>query len=149
MRTEHDVQNLSILAIQAAGGAALRNNSGVAREVDEKTGQLRVVRYGLGNTSEKFNREFKTGDLVGLYPERVMINKHVWNGDQLVHATIGIFCMWECKRPGWRYTGTERERGQWNAIQWVRKRGGRAGFVNHPDQAVAIMLGTGTGAYNG
>lgn len=130
MRTETDVQNLSILAIQAAGGAALRNNSGVAREVDEKTGQLRVVRYGLGNTSEKFNSEFKTGDLVG-------------------PAHDGIFCMWECKKPGWRYTGTERERAQWNAIQWARKRGGRAGFVTHPDEAVAIMLGTGTGAYNG
>jgi len=146
MRTETDVQNLSILAIQAAGGAALRNNSGVAREVDDH-GQPRVVRYGLGNTSEKFNREFKTGDLVGIYPERVYLLREPAVPGAIY--TIGIFCMWECKRPGWRYTGTERERGQWNAIQWVRKRGGRAGFVNHPDQAVAIMLGTGTGAYNG
>lgn len=126
MKTETDVQNLSILAIEAAGGWAGRNNSGVAREVDEKTGELRPVRYGLANTSAKFNKVFKTGDLVGLYR--------------------GIFCMWECKVPGWRYRGGEHERAQWAAIQHVRRYGGRAGFVTHPDQAVEIMLGTGWGA---
>ena len=129
MKTETDVQNLSILAIEAAGGWAGRNNSGVAREIDERTGELRMVRYGLANTSAKFNAVFKTGDLVGLYQ--------------------GIFCMWECKAPGWVYRGTERERAQLNAIQHVRRFGGRAGFVNHPDQAVAIARGLSRGAYDG
>ena len=127
MKTETDVQNLSVWAIQKAGGVALRNNSGVAREVD-RHGQTRVVRYGLGNTSERFNRECKSGDLVGIAPD-------------------GIFCMWECKPPDWRYTGTDRERAQWNAILWARRHRGRAGFVTHPDEAVAVMLGISGGAY--
>lgn len=135
MKTETDVQNLSVLAIEAAGGAAMRNNSGVAREIDEKTGKIRYVRYGLGNTSENFNRVFKTGDLVGLYQ--------------------GIFCMWECKQPGWRWHATERERAQYNAILMIKRHGGRAGFVTHPDEAVAVMIGimhagySGWGAYHG
>lgn len=124
MQTETDVQNLSILAIEQHGGGALRNNSGCLPREDGTP-----VRFGLGNTSEKFNREFKTGDLIGIYQ--------------------GIFCMWECKPPGWHYTATPRERAQWNAIRWVRAHGGRAGFVTHPAQAVVIALGTGGGAYDG
>ncbi len=126
MKTEQDVQNLSVLAIEAAGGMALRNNSGVARELNDD-GTTRYVRYGLGNTSAKINEVFKTGDLVGIGPG-------------------GIFCMWECKPPGWRYTGTDRERAQLAAIVWVRQWGGRAGFVTHPDEAVAVMRG---GTYHG
>lgn len=120
MKTETDVQNLSVLAIEAAGGGVLRNNSGVAREPDGHGG-TRYIRYGLGNTSEKINAVFKTGDLVGIYQ--------------------GIFCMWECKPPGWKYHGTGREIGQFNAIQWMRRHGGRAGFVTHPDEALSVMLG--------
>ena len=127
MQTEQDVQNLSILAIEVAGGAAMRNNSGVAREFDEKTGKIRYVRYGLGNTSESFNRVFKMGDLIGLYH--------------------GIFCMWEAKPPDWEYHATGRERAQYSAILMVRRHGGRAGFVAHPDEAVAVMLGISGGAY--
>jgi hypothetical protein len=123
--TETDVQNASRLAIQAAGGVAWRNNVGCLPNPD--TGI--PVRFGLGNDSAKLNEVFKTGDLVGLAP-------------------LGIFCMWECKKPGWRWTATARERAQWNAIAFVRSRHGRAGFVTHPDMAVSLMLGTGWGAYN-
>lgn len=146
MRTETDVQNLSILAIEAGGGWAGRNNSGVAREVDERTGELRPVRYGLANTSAKFNAVFKTGDLVGVWPEQVLTNGTHYP----VPVTIGIFCMWECKKPGWRFSlADDRARAQWNAIQHVRRFGGRAGFVTHPDQAVAIARGLSGGAYDG
>ena len=125
MRTEVDVQRLSLLAIQAAGGAALRNNSGALPREDGVP-----VRFGLGNTSAAINRVFKTGDLVGIGPG-------------------GIFCMWECKRPDWRWCGDEHERAQLGAIIWARGFGGRAGFVTHPDEAVAIMLGTSLGAPHG
>lgn len=128
MRTETDVQNLARVLIAQYGGVAWRNNTGVAREIDEDTGRMRPIRYGLGNDSAKLNAAFKMGDLVGM-------DAH------------GLFCMWECKRPGWRYTGTDTEVAQWTAIKFVRAHGGRAGFVNHPDQAVAIMQGTGQGAY--
>ena len=129
MKTETDVQNASILAIVAGGGWASRNNSGVAHE-ENADGSIRHVRYGFANTSKKFNAVFKTGDLLGTSP-------------------AGLFCMWECKHPLWHYTGDETELAQWNAIKFIRSRGGRAGFVTHPDQAVAIMLGINGGAYDG
>lgn len=120
MHSETDVQNACVLAIEAAGGGVLRNNSGVAREIDE-TGRYRPVRYGLGNTSQRLNEVFKTGDLVGIYK--------------------GIFCMWECKKPGWKFSvGSVRERAQLAAIMWVRRHGGRAGFVTHPVEAVSLMM---------
>lgn len=127
MRTETDVQTGTVLAVEREGGAALRNNSGVAREIDERTGAYRPVRYGLGNTSARINEVFKTGDLVGIYQ--------------------GIFCMWECKQPDWHWRATARERAQWAAILWVRQHGGRAGFTTSPAMSVDIMLGRSGGAY--
>lgn len=118
MQTEIDVQNLSRLAVQYAGGVAWRNNRGALPNPD--TGI--PIRFGLANDSSKLDKVFKTGDLVGFAPD-------------------GIFCMWECKPPGWRYTGTEREVAQRNAILFVVARRCRAGFVTHPDEAVAIMRG--------
>jgi len=120
-----------------------RNNTGVAREIDEDTGKMRPVRYGLGNDTAALNEAFKMGDLVGIYHHWLIIP----NTD--TGFPVGTFCMWECKKPHWRFTGTPREQAQWTAIQFVRKHYGRAGFVTHPDQAVAIMLGNGFGAYNG
>lgn len=125
MRTETDVQNLTRLAVQAAGGVAWRNNRGA---LPDERGI--PVRFGLANDSSQLDRTFKTGDLVGIGPG-------------------GLFVMWECKPPGWRWRGTDREVAQWNAIKYVRERGGRAGFVTHPDEAVAVMMGTGWGVYNG
>jgi hypothetical protein len=145
MRTETDVQNLTRLAVQAAGGVAWRNNRGALP--NPETGV--PIRFGLANDSSQLDRTFKTGDLVGLYPAQMMVDVPVWNGTQLQRTVIGIFCMWECKPPGWRWRGTDREVAQWNAIKYVRERGGRAGFVTHPDEAVAVMLGTSRGAYDG
>jgi hypothetical protein len=117
MQTETDVQNLTRLAVQSAGGTAWRNNRGALLRPDGVP-----VRFGLANDSEQLGRRFKTGDLVGMTPG-------------------GLFLMLECKPPGWRYTGTEREVAQLAAIRYVRTRGGRAGFVTHPNEAVAVMLG--------
>jgi len=125
MKTETDVQNLTRLAVQAAGGVAWRNNRGA---LPDERGI--PVRFGLANDSSQLDRTFKTGDLVGMTPG-------------------GLFLMLECKAPGWKWRGTDREVAQWNAIKYVRERGGRAGFVTHPDEAVAVMLGTSGGAYSG
>lgn len=145
MRTETDVQNLTRLAVQAAGGVAWRNNRGA---LPDERGI--PVRFGLANDSSQIDRTFKTGDLVGIYPE----TRQAWGYTDgkfgpLPATLTGIFCMWECKPPGWRWRGTDREVAQWNAIKYVRERGGRAGFVTHPDEAVAVMLGTSRGAYDG
>lgn len=117
MQTETDVQNMTRLAVQSAGGVAWRNNRGA---LPDERGV--PVRFGLANDSTQLDKRFKTGDLVGMSPG-------------------GLFVMWECKPPGWRYRGTEREVAQLAAIHFVRSRGGRAGFVTHPNEAVAVMLG--------
>lgn len=123
--TEADVQNAVRLAIQEAGGVAWRNNVGVLPDLRGVP-----VRFGLANDSSRLNRQFKTGDLVGIGPG-------------------GVFVMWECKKPGWTWRGTDHERAQLNAINFVRERGGRSGFVTDPAQAVAIMLGQGLGCPHG
>lgn len=140
MLTETDVQNMSRLAIQLAGGTAWRNNRGVARETNPD-GTIRPVRFGLANDSSALDKVFKTGDLVGLFPVGIPTYPY----GTLFY--VGMFCMWECKPEGWHFTGTDREQAQWAAIKFVRERMGRAGFVSHPDQAVAIAMGTSGGAY--
>lgn len=132
MRTETDVQNACRLAIQEIGGVLWRNNVGAlpdARGIP--------VRFGLANDSAQFNRVFKTGDLVGIMPVKVHM------------GMVGMFIMIECKEPGWKWGNTERERAQWEAIQFVRKMGGRAGFVTSPAQAVDVATGLSGGAYAG
>lgn len=137
MRSETEIQNLTRVAIQDAGGVAWRNNRGSLPNPD--TGI--PIRFGLANDSSKLDKVFKTGDLVGLFPLWLPVG--VSTGYQ-----IGVFCMWECKPEDWHWTATGRELAQWAAIQFVRARFGRAGFVTHPDQAVAIAQGTGLGAWN-
>lgn len=137
MRTETEIQNLSRVAVQDAGGVAWRNNRGCLPREDGTP-----IRFGLANDSSKLDKVFKTGDLVGLFPHFLKIP----GGD--TGFQVGIFCMWECKPEDWVWRGTERERAQWAAIMFVRARWGLAGFVTHPDQAVAIALGTGLGAWN-
>ena len=121
MKTETDVQNLTRQAVQGAGGVAWRNNRGVAFREDGTP-----VRFGLANDSPNLDAVFKTGDLVGISP-------------------YGVFCMWECKPPGWIYKNTAREKAQRAAIKFVRNMGGRAGFITQPQQAVDIMQGVGSG----
>lgn len=82
-----------------------RNNSGALKD---ETGRL--VRYGLGNDSTQTNRVMKSADLIGIGPGGIM------------HA-------YEVKRPGWKYTGTEREVAQLAFLDLVRSRGGVAAFV--------------------
>lgn len=142
MLTETDVQNLSRLAIQRAGGVAWRNNRGA---LPDQRGI--PVRFGLGNDSARLSETFKTGDLVGLYPCRVQL---LDAGSMPVPVySLGIFCMWECKPPAWRWRGVQHERAQLAAIKFVRGHGGRAGFVTEPDEAVAIMRGESQGAAHG
>lgn len=139
MITETDVQNAVRLAIQAAGGVAWRNNVGAL------TDQRGIpVRFGLGNDSAALNRVFKMGDLVGIMPVRGYLS------DLAPLTMVGIFCMWECKEPTWKWRATPREVAQWEAIREVRRFGGRAGFVTGPGMALDVAQCQGpAGAYNG
>lgn len=100
MTSEAAVQ--AALQIEAArrGLTLWRNNSGACVAQDG-----RQVRYGLGNTSSKINAVFKSSDLIGIGPG-------------------GLFMAVECKEPGWRYRGTEREVAQLAFLDVVRAAGG-------------------------
>lgn len=109
MTRETSSQNAIIVKAFAIGCALWRNNSGVANFAD------RPVRYGLGNDSAKLNKQWKSGDLVGI----------MWGGR---------FLMVECKPVGWIFRGTDREVAQLNAINDVNQRGGAAFFATSADE---------------
>lgn len=110
------------LAVDQWGGMLLRNNSGVAREVDDH-GAVRHVRYGLGNDSAQLNAIFKSSDGIGIAPG-------------------GRFLAVEAKPKGWKLQpGDKRAQAQNNFIQHIRKLGGVACFATDPeDVAKAINL---------
>lgn len=101
---EQDTQNSIRIEAARHGLTLWRNNSGALRDV---TG--RVVRYGLGNDSPAVNRVCKSSDLIGL-----------WRGR---------FVAIECKPPGWRYHGNDRERAQLAFLELVHRAGGLGCFA--------------------
>jgi hypothetical protein len=76
------------------------------------------VRFGLANDSEQLNKRIKSSDLILCIPRVVTPG--------MVGKTIGQFGSVECKAPGWKYTGTERERAQ---KAWLTLIGGMGGFA--------------------
>ncbi len=114
--SEAHVQQAVRMAAAAHNWLLWRNNSGVGLDENGK----RTVRYGMCNDSEKLNKVFKSADLIGIKP--VLIE------ESMVGTTIGQFAALECKPPGWRFTGTERETAQQNFLQLVLARGGYGKF---------------------
>jgi hypothetical protein len=102
--TETDVQNRIRVEGAKIGMWLLRNNSGALQDVNG-----RLVRFGLGNDSTATNKRIKSSDLVG-----------VWMG-----RAVAI----ECKRPNWRFAGSERELAQLAFIKLWREHGGLACFA--------------------
>jgi len=113
--TEAYVQALVRLEAPRYGCTLWRNNVGALTD-DRGV----PVRYGLANDSAKFNKVFKTGDLVGIRP--VLIRP------EHVGTIFGRFVMRECKKPGWKYCGDAHESAQLAAIQFVNAKGGDAAF---------------------
>jgi hypothetical protein len=99
------------------GGALWRNNVGAMQDPD--TGQY--VRFGLANESTQMNRKIKSSDLVGINP--VVVQPHH------VGTTIGQFVSRECKKPGWRYKGTDHEEAQLRWLELILAMGGDAAFT--------------------
>lgn len=113
---ETDVGATVSLEASRLGGRMWRNNIGVAFD---RTG--RPVRYGIANDSAALNEVLKSSDRIGCMP--VLIEAHH------VGTVMGRFTAREIKRPGWRYTGTPRERAQLNFLTLVSALGGDATFA--------------------
>lgn len=113
--SETAVQTARRLAAAQAGGRLFRNNQGAFKD-DRGV----MVRFGLGNDSTQTNRVFKSSDLIGIMPVVCDCGRR-W----------GVFWAEECKRPGWHYTGTEREVAQKAFLDMVVAMGGIGRFVSN------------------
>lgn len=116
---EKDVTELEQLAAAQRGAWLLRNNSGA---FEDSRGVL--VRFGLGNVSKRFNNVMKSSDLIG--GETVIIT------EEMIGMHLLRFLAVECKRPGWKYTGDDRELAQKRFIDKINEMGGRAYFSTGP-----------------
>ena len=117
------VKGTSEAAVQAAvrleaarkGVRLFRNNVGAL--VDSRGVP---VRYGLANDSKQLNEVMKSADLIGWRP-LLIEPRHVG-------TVVAQFVSRECKRPGWHYTGADREPAQLAWAQLVTAGGGDAAF---------------------
>lgn len=114
---EADVLALVKMEASHKGLRLWRNNVGAAYAADGS-----FFRYGLANETAAMSKMVKSADLIGIRP--VLITP------AMVGRTLGVFVSRECKRPGWRYTGTSRETAQeaWRAL--VESMGGDAQFAD-------------------
>lgn len=100
LETEGGVQNMArIREFKDHGAWMLRNNVGAGFSEE---GQF--MRWGLANDSKEMNKLMKSSDLIGVQPV-VITPAHVG-------MTLGLFRAIECKKPGWQYTGDDREKAQ-------------------------------------
>jgi hypothetical protein len=121
MSSEAATQQLIRLEAARRGTPLLRNNSGACMD---STG--RMIRYGLGNDSNKINEVFKSSDLIGICP--VVITP------DMVGRTLGVFLAVEVKAPGWEFSpGDDRAVAQKNFGDWVMNHGGLFRFATKPE----------------
>lgn len=117
MTVEASVQAAIRLEAARKGVLLWRNNVGALKREDGDG----YVRFGLANDSVALNKQFKSGDLIGIRP--VVIHP------QHVGLTIGQFVSVEVKRPGWKFSGNDREAAQQRWIDLVLGAGGFAYFA--------------------
>lgn len=100
----------------------LRNNNGACYD---DTGRL--IRYGLGNDSKKINDDFKSSDLIGIWPVVVT--------PQMVGNVHGLFFAVECKPTGWKFRESDKRAVAQKAFgDWVLARGGHFTFATKPEE---------------
>lgn len=120
--SEAAVQATVRIEASRAGMRTWRNNVGAF--TDPESGSH--IRYGLANDSASVNRVIKSADLIGIRPRVIQ------PGD--VGHLIGQFVSYECKRPGWKYAGTDREVAQTAWATLILSLGGDARFITGPGQ---------------
>lgn len=110
-RTQSEVR----LEAARKGVKLFRNNVGVL--MNERGVP---IRFGLANDSKQLNAKIKSADLIGWRPVLITPSH--------VGYTVAQFVSRECKHPGWKYSGTDREIAQLNWAQLVTAGGGDATF---------------------
>jgi len=127
MKSESEVQSLISIEGPYHQCVLMRNNSGALKD---ETG--RMVRYGLGNVSRKQTAIMASSDLIGITTVKIT--------PEMVGQEIGIFTAVECKAEKWKGKSLKgREQAQLNFINWVKFRGGIAGFANSVDTFKKIL----------
>ena len=126
-KTEADTQGLLRVEAGRMGFPLWRNNNGAWLD----KGADRLVRYGLGNDSERVSKKIKSSDLIGCMPAVI--------DPADVGRTVGLFVAVEVKRPGWTKPACARDKAQEKFLAAVRSLGGIAGFANHPDNLRSII----------
>lgn len=134
--SEAAVQAAVRLEAAAAGCHLWRNNVGVLMDTNS-----RPVRFGLANDSKQLNEAIKSADLIGW---RTMLIEPHHVGQQ-----VAVFVSRECKRPGWHYTGSDRERAQLAWAQLVAAAGGDAAFCTGVGTLTASALPDSMAPING
>lgn len=115
--SEGGVQALVRLEAARAGVWAWRNNVG-GGTLDNGS----FVRWGLANDSAALNARLKSSDLVG-FRRRLILPADIG-------SYLAQFWARECKPPGWKFTGTPREKAQLRFITLIQSNGGDAAFAN-------------------
>lgn len=117
MRRESEAQKEIRAAAAKRGIKLFRNNVGVLINP-----QGVPIRFGLANESKNMCDILKSSDLIGY------------------HIGTGRFVAVECKKPGWKYSGTAREIAQKNFLDLITKGGGAACFATRPDDLNALNI---------
>lgn len=115
MMTEAEVIEACLIAASQAGGRLFRNNVGAGTLQNGK-----YMRWGLANSSHALNQIIKSSDLIGIKP--VLIKEN------MVGKIIGQFWAIECKKSGWKYTGSEHQAAQKRWLDLIIELGGCAEF---------------------
>jgi hypothetical protein len=118
MRLTSEAGILSDIRLEASekGARLWRNNVGATY-----TQSGNFIRYGLANDSSQLNAVIKSADLIGIRP--ILITQ------EHVGMIIGQFISREVKKPGWRYSNTDRERAQSAWAELILSLGGDACFT--------------------
>lgn len=126
-RNEATIQDACRLKINTTGGTLWRNNSGACTDA---TG--RIIRYGLGNDSQRINAVMKSSDLIGIQPVRIQPHH--------VGQTFGLFVAVECKPEGWKLRDSDkRAQAQLNFINRVNILGGAGMFCTNEQDLLAVL----------
>jgi len=118
-KSEASAQQAIRLEAPKHGVRLLRNNVGACTDAEGNH-----WRFGLGNDSAAINKKIKFGDLIGPTPVTIT--------PQMVGGRVGVFTMYECKKPGWTWKGTAHEWAQRRGIELILSLGGIAKFVTCP-----------------